>query len=660
LLGVAEVLIQRGSPGEDDWMLFTAARHVNAIKPELFDPVRATELNLKVGKIASAKGSFVDAVDFFRAGVGRLDPKNCWMREHYDLTLDLYNNLLEGEHTIGHEEQAAQAVEVVFKNARSLPEKLRAQYVYVESKVAGQSYGASVDSGLEILGLYDVEIPTEPTERQLNREKFQLKVALRGRSLLCLSKFPIATEEAVIAQMKIAQITLRHASFDKRSVLASMVGIRMLRVALKNRVITKDLPFLVLSLGAPLRQREKYEGAATYANAGMSLMERFPEEKGGEFLKAKIALYGQLICLRMSFRDAIETFLELNKELLAIGASDQAMAAGMLSMFSFLNASLPLGTLFEPKLILFQEMATNLGKKMFVVIFGFIRQFLYNLQGGSKASSTPTVLDGVAFNEEEVLAKFEGPPKKMNIRDVGTIRLQLAVIFDDEAVMDEMLDRLDSYPVHDIPIARQHIRMTYVGFASLILGNKTDKHKKWADTCMDFFEKLSRFGSPNAQPVHLCLKALKTPSIASFDEAIQTVESFGLLNLTALMNERCGLWLMENADKRPEGTMSNGIDDGSELVNERCGLWPAVSADKRRGKTGVHNVDNSIYQNYLKNAVWYYHDWGATGKVAHMQSRFQFLQGAVQEKPPSLLSSVRRQTAMLGVPRPAPLTASSM
>uniref|UniRef100_A0A7S2VBK1 Uncharacterized protein n=1 Tax=Entomoneis paludosa TaxID=265537 RepID=A0A7S2VBK1_9STRA len=106
--------------------------------------------------------------------------------------------------------------------------------------------------------------------------------------------------------------------------------------------------------------------------------------------------------------------------------------------------------------------------------------------------------------------------------------------------------------------------------------------------------------------------------------------------------------------------MSNGIDDGSELENERCSLWPAGRADKGRGKTGVHNGDHSIYQHYLKNAVWYYHDWGATGKVAHMQSRFQFLQGAVQEKPPSLLSSVRRQTAMLGVPRPAPLTASSM
>ena len=619
LLSIARVLKDRGSDGEDDWMLFTAARHLNSIPESLSDPVETTELNLKVGKIAIVKGSFSDAADFFRSGVSRLDKNNCWKAKQYNLALDLYNNLLECEHTLGHEKNAYEAVDVVFAKAKSLPEKMRAQYVYVEAKCEGssQNYSQSVDAGIEILNLYGVSIPLEPNDKQVRREKLQLKLALRGRSLLCLSKFPIAKDQDAIAQMKIAQITLRHAQFGKRTMVAQMLGTRMLRVALKKKCITKDLPFIVLSLGAPLREKEKYESASLYANAGMSLMDRFPEERGAEFLKAKIALFGQLICLRMSFRDAIEAFLELNRSLLAIGATDQAMAAAMLSMFSFLNASLPLGTLLEPKLILFQESAKDLGKKMFVVIMGFIRQALYNLQGGANASKNPTDLIGPAFNEDEVMAKFEGPAKKMNNRDIATMRLMLAVIFDDDEAMEKMLDRLDPYPVHDIPIARQHIRMSYVGFASMILAKKTDKYKKWAEKSINFFEKLSRFGSPNAQPVYVCLKALQKPSVEAFDEAIGLCENFGLLNLGALMNERCGLMLYER------------------------------------------NSGGKEHEDYLKSSVWFYHDWGATNKVVHLQKKFAFLHGAIQEKPPSQLSSVRRQTAMLGVPRPSPLSASS-
>ena len=107
------------------------------------------------------------------------------------------------------------------------------------------------------------------------------------------------------------------------------------------------------------------------------------------------------------------------------------------------------------------------------------------------------------------------------------------------------------------------------------------------------------------------MKALEKPSEETFEQAIQVCGNAGLFNLTALMNERCGLMLMNQ------------------------------------------NASNDKVENYLKNAIWLYHDWGATGKVSHMQTRFPFLQNAMQEKVPSQLSSVRRKCSMLGVPRTA-------
>lgn len=323
----------------------------------------------------------------------------------------------------------------------------------------------------------------------------------------------------------------------------------------------------------------------------------------------------------------------MNKVCLAVGNSEHAMAMAMLSIFSFYNASLPLGALLEPKLLLFREQAVNLGKPGFVMIFSFLRQFLYNLQGGPNASSSPTVLDGSAFHEGNILAKAKGPAQKMISRDAGSIRLKLAVIFDDEATMEEMLLRLDPFPVHDIPIARQFVRMSYTGFASLILEPKTNnKYKKWADTCIDFFDKLTQFGSPNAQPVFFSLLALRTRTLSAFDKAIHASDQMGLLNLNALMNERCGMWLLSQKDK--------GIDITSGQDHHR-------DSDSNND----NNIKTNSYETYLKCAIWAYHDYGAQAKVAQLKDRFSFLASAMHEKPPSQLSSVRKHAALMGLPK---------
>ena len=614
LLRLSMVLIDRGSPGENDWMLFAAALHMNSIPANLTNSLRVSKLNLLVGKIAMSKGAFNEAVVFLRAGDERLDPVSCW-KEHYDLTLDLKNNLMETEHFLGNEDTALEMGDSIMENAKSLIDKTRAHYTYIQSTCCknDNNYDVSIEMGLKILKLYGIHLPESPTDRQVQRSKLRLKIELRGRSLLCCSKFPMATDKFYMAQYKIAQIVSGHAFFAKRFNFAVVLANRLLRLTLAKKSITNELPYMVVCLGAPCRQKEMYDEAVHYANIGINLMDRFPGEKSLEFLKAKLAMFSILSCLRLPFRDAIETFLDLYKALLTKGETDLSLASGMLAMFCFYHASLPLNWLLEPKLLLFEEIASSSGRKTFVVIFSLLRQCLYNLQGISKSSSNPTELQGEAFQEDVVLTQFEGGSLKMTKRDIAVVRLMLAVIFDDAAAMEEMLDRLDGYPVHDLPLKRQHFRMSYTGFASLILSRKSDnKHQKWADTCMKFFEKLARFGSPDAQPVFACMKALRTCSVAAFEDAITVCGNAGLLNLAALMNERCGLVLLEESQE---------------------------------------NGDCARHSEYFKCAIWLYHDWGAAAKVAQLQSRYEFLQSAISEKPPSQLSSLRQKTVLLGLNR---------
>ena len=621
LLRISMVLLDRAASGGDDWMLFAAARHLNSLPFSLTDPMQLPKLNLTVGGKAFSKGAFNEAVVFLRAGVDRLNSESCW-RDQYELSLDLKTLLAETEQLLGNNDNALEIAQDIFGNAKSLVEKSRAHYCFIlaTNEINDKNYGQSTDAALAVLKMYNINLPSSPTSSQVKREKFCLNIGLRGRSLVCLANFPIATDEMQIAQMKIAVKTLTFASFSGRSNLALMLGYRMLRIALANKTITKELPSLLSSLAWNKKEKGKYNSTFLFANAAIALMERFPGEKAPGFLRAKMALHGALLGLRVSYRDDIEAQLELHKSLRACGETDFSLSAGMVAMLEFLEAGLPVNALFEPKLMLFEEVSSNLGSKTHVVIFRVIRQCLYNLQGGDKSSSVPSEINGSCCSEDEALALFDGPSRKMTFRDISIIRLMLAVIYDDEATMIQMLDRLDEYPIHDLCIVRQHLRMTYVGLASLLLKQKksTGMHEKWAKTSMKFFEDLSRFGSPNAQPVHACMKALNRPNVPAFDEAIQICANAGLLNLAALMKERCGLMLLE------------------DYVDGKC--------------------EAPLHERYLKCAIWFYHDWGATGKVSELTSRFDFLRDAMQEKPPSQLSTMRRQVAALGVSR----TSSSM
>ena len=607
LIRIANVLQSYATFEKDDWMLFTAARHLNSVPEKLTNPTEMVTLNLTVGKIANAKGAFNEAVSFLHAAADRLDPISCW-ENHYELTLDVKSILMETENISGNDQRALDLHEEIVRNARTLADKSRAHIVCVDALSKNGDYARAVDKTTSILKAYGIDLPsTSPTEMQVKREKFLMNMSLGGRSLLCLSRFPMANDEVWVAQIRLCQMLMLLSQYERNFNYATILGFRILRQGLEKKSITKDFPFVLVLLAGPLRREEKYEAAFSFANAALTLMDLFPGGKGPEYIKSKMALYGSLSSLRLPFRDGIKRFLDLNKQLISRGENDLGLGCGMLTMLAFFNASLPLNSFPESNLLYFEELSSNLGKKNMCLIFQMIRQCLYNLKGGPESSRLPADLNGSAFNEDESTKALHGDAARMTMRDLSMIRLKLAVVFDVEAVMDEMLDRLKDFPVYDLPIERQHIRMSYVGFASLIL--KSRKHMKWAKTCLKFFEKLASFGSPNAPPVYACMKALENPRKTVFDDAIRICGSVGLLNLSALMNERCGLMLAKDKNQ---------------------------------------NDISGLHVRYLKNALWLYHEWGAMGKVEHLQRRFPFLRTTLREKTPSHISSVRRNSLLEG------------
>ena len=82
----------------------------------------------------------------------------------------------------------------------------------------------------------------------------------------------------------------------------------------------------------------------------------------------------------------------------------------------------------------------------------------------------PTVFQGPAFHEEEILCTMNDPGRYMVLRDSSSHRLQLAFIFWDEDTMADMLNILSSYPLTDHVVARLHNRLCFTGLAAFALG----------------------------------------------------------------------------------------------------------------------------------------------------------------------------------------------
>ena len=92
----------------------------------------------------------------------------------------------------GAYDAARAAIDEVINNARTPDEKLNA-YTHRTMCLMSETseYGKGAEIGLEILSKYGIDIPLCPTKTVMAKEEMKYKLALRNRSISCLTSFPI-------------------------------------------------------------------------------------------------------------------------------------------------------------------------------------------------------------------------------------------------------------------------------------------------------------------------------------------------------------------------------------------------------------------------------------------------------------------------------------
>uniref|UniRef100_A0A7S4JG53 Orc1-like AAA ATPase domain-containing protein n=1 Tax=Odontella aurita TaxID=265563 RepID=A0A7S4JG53_9STRA len=579
---IAEVLLACG----EEWMLFVAVSHLNALPSQYTATIDLAELNLRVGKMALKTGAHSEAVELLRAGLASLDKVDRWKHFRYSFSLHLLTTLLETEFTLGNCEQAEMLVDDILANAKCLEDKERAYLVQLElvANSEDSNYDLCVDKGLEILKrVYGQDsLSSRPGKKDVLREEALMKVALRGRPLSSLENLPL-TDDDVLFQL--IGMVLKHSNFAGNRRLSTFICYRSIRCAIKKG-ISQSFPQILAQTGQAYRMDEKFEKGQLFGNIAIKLSDRF--RRG---LKTKawniIFLHGGLLPLYQPPKASLRPLLEGHKTAILHGITEVSLGCALASIYILFAIGHPMNSLIEQKILLYENMCKNYNQQGFGTTFRTLRQFYHNLCG---KSCNPTVLKGDAFDEEETLSKLEGNARKMALRDSSSLRLQLAYIFCEEGTMKDMIEILSDYPLQDVMAPRQHVRLTFLGLASLSLKDK-GKHKcsEVGVKVVKYFKNLAKIGSVSARPVYLCLKAVSTPGKKAYDEAISACSECNLTHLEAIMSERCSLFFQKK-------------DDTEQM------------------------------RNYLTKAYWLYSDWGAIAKVDQLKSSHPFLKGSTRVK----------------------------
>jgi histidine kinase len=589
----------------DDWMLFTAVHHFNSIpfrylkeahygsaqKAQTF----LAQLNLRVGKLAMGKSAFPMAVELLRAGEACLRENeltndtiaNRQWRENYELCLDLFRHKMETEFALGHHEKAQQAVHQILSHSQTAEDRSWAEFYDIELIVCqkDRNLALGVERGLEYLKLHGIDIPIHPGPVQLLKEKMRLQRVQGRRKLIDLmdpSMTPLM-EEPRQRVMRLLEQLMQCAFYSNLPlcVIVSSIGQRLSF----EHGMSRHLPIVVSMQAFLHRQAGRFAAAYEFAAPGYEMLNRFSE--GSSWVRAINTYCGCLLPLKKSVRQSIDPLYEAHRVGIACGDVEWASTSAMQYTLCYYFAGLPTNTLFESKLLLFEEEARRYCQPpSMIVTFCIFRQTFLNLSG--KGNPNPTRLDGKAMKEENVLAQFEGRTYQQTLRDISIFRLLLACVFGDDTVSQEMVDRLSTYPEFDAPVARQHLRDMLVGLTAFDLGRRQKKRKYTllGQLKLKYFRKLAKTGSETASAIVQCLRAEECPSVKRYTAAIEACSETSFLHFEAIMSERCGSYCL------------------------------ATTQDEQLAKT------------HFTRALWSYYDWGAMGKVSQLRQKHPFLNGA--------------------------------
>ena len=183
--------------------LFDVASQFNRGAELLIDhneKVQVAGIDLRAGRKAKESAAYASAREYFAAGMALLDERD-WS-SHYELTFSLWLERAECELLTGDFDTAWQLIEQLSRRAASKVDEAAVYHLKVQLHLLKSEIQETVDTALECLRGFGIDMPMHPTEEQVQAEYEAVWHALNGRTIESLIDLPLMADPERQAAMK--------------------------------------------------------------------------------------------------------------------------------------------------------------------------------------------------------------------------------------------------------------------------------------------------------------------------------------------------------------------------------------------------------------------------------------------------------------------------
>ncbi|MCU1386230.1 MAG: multi-sensor signal transduction multi-kinase [Acidobacteria bacterium] len=214
--------------------LFEVANQFNRGAVLLADPNEKADvatIHLRAGRKAKASTAYASACAYLAAGMALLDERDWSSR--YELTFGLWLERAECEFLSGNFDKAEQLIGELVGRAGSNVDKAAVYQVKVLLHTVKAENVQAVESGLECLHLFGIDLPAHPTAGQVQAEYGTVWESLDGRSIESLIDLPMMTDPELRTAMQVLSV-LTPAAYDTDLRLFCLLVCRMVNVSVQH------------------------------------------------------------------------------------------------------------------------------------------------------------------------------------------------------------------------------------------------------------------------------------------------------------------------------------------------------------------------------------------------------------------------------------------
>jgi histidine kinase len=559
---------------------------INLLSSQL-EKEELAKLNLLAGRKAKTANAYHTSVEYLNSGLKFL-PDNSW-QTYYDLTLNLYVELIESEYLNANYDSLQQLYEIVLANAKNILDTIKVHEVKIQSCNPQFLPQVAIETGINLLKDLGVTL-AEQLPKDIDFEK--------------LENLPTIQDAHQIAVLKILN-SLTTAAYQTAPDLLVKIVFTMVDICIRYGN-SEAAAYSYVSCGLISIIFGDIELGYKYGLLSLKILDKF---------NAKAFACKVLMVFNSTTRHWKEhTKFTINKfsEAFNIGVETGDIEFACVSstyfcVYSFLIGE-PLLAVDEKykKYIAYAESVKQEFTSFFLKIW---RQLALNLQD---TEQTSCYLVGESFNEDELLPILIESNQLYLLLCVYFSKLMLACIFQQS----------------EQAVEYSHLAAKYVSGASgtmMVLQQI-------------FYESLAllqHYPNVSAQEQEEYLATITANQdkmkIWSFHCSANNQHKYDLVEA-----EKCRIL---GQDWQAGKLYSSAV----ELAAENGYIQEQAIASELAGKFYLESGNTKVAKMYLTDAYYAYQQWGATAKVKDLESRYAYLT-ALKREPRSQITTTTTST----------------